>query len=359
MSAAPDGLERRYRRLLAVYPWQHRRTYEEEMVTVLLSEADPGRNRPTLAETTDLLVAGVGARLQGTAGGLRDSAWRQAAYAVAFFGAILVLAASLRPLVNEGAADLILGDDGFGTAMMSLVRPALWGLAVAALALHRRRFAAPCAAVLTVLAAVAEIARVAGWYADSPTRMLQGFWLVTAATVIAVAALWILRGVALPRPRGTRLVVAAVVLILGAGVADIAQRWWHPDVFSFTITMNDVFMVRIAAPLVLAAAVLMIVVGVRLPAAVRRRVAVFALPVAVIAVMVPYGFAGFMYSSQQFDSPIPVNPLQWTLLIGVPVLSFVVAALALHRRERQLRWIALGRVADGAVPAESGSQPFR
>jgi hypothetical protein len=360
-----DGLERGYRRLLAVYPWQHRRSYEEEMVGVLLSEAEPGQRRPRPAEVADLLAAATAARFRGAAGGLRDEAWRQAASVVVYFGAILMLGVSLRPLLNEAAARISFdarGLDsttvyasGFVLDVESLLRPALWALVVAALVLHRRRFAAGAAAVLAVLAATAEITRVAGWYAESPSRVLQSFWLVTGATLIAVAAVWLIGGVPGSQtrgalPRGTALVVVAVVLILAGGVADIAQRWWFSD-WSFVMTTDGGFMVRIAALLFLAAAVLLMIAGALQGAPVRRRLVVFGLPVAVVALMVPYGFAGFMFSSQQFATPIPVNPLQWTLLIGGPAVTFVVAALALQRRERHLRWIALGQAADGSVKA--------
>lgn len=62
-------LERRYRRLLAVYPWEHRRAYEEEMLAVLLADARPGQRRPTAADAVNLIGAGLRARLRVSAGG--------------------------------------------------------------------------------------------------------------------------------------------------------------------------------------------------------------------------------------------------------------------------------------------------
>jgi hypothetical protein len=58
MSAQPS-LERGYRRLLAAYPPAYRQRHEEEMLTVLLSGAEPGQRRPRLAEAADL-IAGAG-----------------------------------------------------------------------------------------------------------------------------------------------------------------------------------------------------------------------------------------------------------------------------------------------------------
>ena len=39
-------LELRYRRLLALLPWEHRRRYEDEMLGVLLDGAKEGQRRP-------------------------------------------------------------------------------------------------------------------------------------------------------------------------------------------------------------------------------------------------------------------------------------------------------------------------
>jgi hypothetical protein len=50
-----NPLERRYRRLLALYPRSHRAVHEEEMLDVLLATAGPGQRRPTARETADLL----------------------------------------------------------------------------------------------------------------------------------------------------------------------------------------------------------------------------------------------------------------------------------------------------------------
>ena len=49
------GLERRYRRLLAVYPRAFRREHEQEMLSVLMAGADDGQQRPRLGEAADLL----------------------------------------------------------------------------------------------------------------------------------------------------------------------------------------------------------------------------------------------------------------------------------------------------------------
>ena len=72
------ALERRYRRLLAWFPAEHRREYGEEMISVLLASAPEGRRRPRLADAFDLMAAGLRARLRRRGGGLGDAHWPDA-----------------------------------------------------------------------------------------------------------------------------------------------------------------------------------------------------------------------------------------------------------------------------------------
>lgn len=55
MSDAAE-LERRYRRLLALYPAAFRREHEQEMLSVLLARASEGQRRPRLRESADLVM---------------------------------------------------------------------------------------------------------------------------------------------------------------------------------------------------------------------------------------------------------------------------------------------------------------
>jgi hypothetical protein len=56
---ASTDLERRYRRLLALYPRAFRREHEQEMLSVLLAGAAEGQRRPRLAEAVDLLANAI------------------------------------------------------------------------------------------------------------------------------------------------------------------------------------------------------------------------------------------------------------------------------------------------------------
>ncbi|GAA0450830.1 hypothetical protein Aca07nite_55110 [Actinoplanes capillaceus] len=62
-SASPT-LERHYRRLLHAYPSHYRRRHGAEIVTTLLEMAEPGRQRPGLADSWHLIASGLRQRLR-------------------------------------------------------------------------------------------------------------------------------------------------------------------------------------------------------------------------------------------------------------------------------------------------------
>ena len=56
-------LERRYRRLLALYPTAFRREHKDEMLVVLMAGARNGRRRPGLADSADLIRNAIWIRM--------------------------------------------------------------------------------------------------------------------------------------------------------------------------------------------------------------------------------------------------------------------------------------------------------
>ncbi|GGN87618.1 hypothetical protein GCM10010112_70490 [Actinoplanes lobatus] len=62
-SAAPT-LEHHYRRLLNAYPSHYRRRHGAEIVTTLLEMAEPGQQRPRLADSWHLIASGLRQRLR-------------------------------------------------------------------------------------------------------------------------------------------------------------------------------------------------------------------------------------------------------------------------------------------------------
>jgi hypothetical protein len=149
MSHAP-ALEHRYRRLLACYPAEHRRTYAEEMIGVLLASAADGQRRPSLRESIDLIAGAAKVRLRRVLAGSPDPGWRDALAVTSllapFLLAILLLGQDLGWMAS------LLWPSGMGSAgAFRPIWPALVLLAPVALALIRLRWvaAATTAALMT------------------------------------------------------------------------------------------------------------------------------------------------------------------------------------------------------------------
>jgi hypothetical protein len=94
----PGGLERRYRRLLACYPRAFRREHTEEMLAVLMAGAAPGRRRPGLAESADLIRSAAGMRLKPAGPGQSNRPWTDALAVFSVVAPLFLLAADLLDL---------------------------------------------------------------------------------------------------------------------------------------------------------------------------------------------------------------------------------------------------------------------
>jgi hypothetical protein len=326
---AHHELEGRYRRLMTAYPRRHRREYEEEMLAVLMAAAEPGQRSPSVRDRADLLVNALAVRLRGWAADLGDDAWRRAAYAVQLVGALFLLAAGLQTF-------------RFVVQTLEVARPAAWAIVLILALAGRRRVAAGAA----VAAAVLEIVRVALWYSYSPSQVLRAGWLVTVALLVVITSAWLARGERVAAPRGLWWFAAALAFATGGRVADFYQGEFHG--WTYAVTLNGEFLFRFAAPLYLIAAALAGWAWWRQDGPVRRRILALTAPVAGIATMVTYGFAGFMYSSQRFPSPVLLVPVQWVILAATPVVAFAVAAVLLNRWERLSALVKLGRQAEKA-----------
>ena len=88
---APVGLEICYRRLLRWFPAEHRALYQEEMLGVLMAGAEPGRNRPSRAESADLLLGAARIRLRPGRALCDGPGWRDALAVYSFAAPLLVL----------------------------------------------------------------------------------------------------------------------------------------------------------------------------------------------------------------------------------------------------------------------------
>jgi hypothetical protein len=99
-----ERLERRYERLLALFPAAYRREYEDEMLGVLMAAAKPQQRCPGLRETANLVRCAVWMRLSGRGTGSADARWAQPGPAAATPAA----REPPRPGVTSGSSSRIL-----------------------------------------------------------------------------------------------------------------------------------------------------------------------------------------------------------------------------------------------------------
>jgi hypothetical protein len=97
------NLERRYRRLLACYPRAFRHEHEREMLAVLMAGAGAEQQRPTPAESADLVRNAIWIRLRpGTPRSTRTVWW---AVMLMFVSAVLELSALLAVVLTRAGLE--------------------------------------------------------------------------------------------------------------------------------------------------------------------------------------------------------------------------------------------------------------
>lgn len=138
------SLEIRYRRLLACYPSGYRREYEEELLGVLLADADPGRRRPSARDAADLLGGALRVHLRRLLGVGTSAHWREACAVAGMLLAALMLFEALPSLVyfGSGLTALPLPTPAYA---LSFLAPAATVLMAIGLWLGRRLMAAAAA----------------------------------------------------------------------------------------------------------------------------------------------------------------------------------------------------------------------
>lgn len=348
-------LEDRYRRLLALYPPSHRDRYEEEMLAVLLEGARPGQRRPGLTESLDLVASGVRARAGSVTLGLGERRWRAAAGVVGVLLPLALALKNLRPIVFMLGLHLRVSWVYLGLTAETVVLVVAWTLTAAAAMFGLRR----TAAVLAWAAVLTHIGLLAPAYLDDPVDVLYGLRAVaiglTAAICLCVADP-LDRRFLLTRT-GRAFGLAAVLALgwfavypalgrsasLGDGSRSVEPWLWAPtafDRFSY-LGLHDMFALTLAFAAIGAAAIGVI----RLEPGIRRRFLATLAPVATLIWAIGQFFAGYAYSSPQFDPPVLLVAGQWIGLAVIPLLTFATAVLVVNRRERTIELLALGRAA--------------
>jgi hypothetical protein len=167
----PGPLERGYRRLLGLYPAEHRRAHEEEMLGVLMTGPRAGQRHPRLAESANLIWGALRIGLRPGSHGSPDPRWRDALAAVSvvlpllflLYFAVHDLIALASPLPDHAVFTAFLRSD---TQML-----ASW-LTLTALVLLRLRRTAALAAAATLTWFAVSIAGAVNWSYIDPHSML-------------------------------------------------------------------------------------------------------------------------------------------------------------------------------------------
>ncbi|TDV44961.1 hypothetical protein [Actinophytocola oryzae] len=223
-----SGLERRYRRLLALYPRDHRESTADEMLGVLLAAAGD-RTRPGWRDTADLLWGALRLHLRRivAADGGVDS--RDVLAVVSLLGPVAMLAGAAAA-VHEVAWWLKAGALFRMWWQAQIPGAPVWliWIVVAVLAARRRRIAAAVgawAAVLVQLALnVSSPYYIVEWHGMDAGWVLLGVLTAAALTFSPGPA----RGLALVRWRGFAVMACAVVASIALAVLAHGIRYVDP-----------------------------------------------------------------------------------------------------------------------------------
>lgn len=239
---AARGLEGRYRRLLALYPAEHRAGHEEEMLGVLMTAAPAGQRRPRLAESAALIWGAVRIWLRPGRGSAFQS-WQDGLAAVsvllplllATYWAIGQLDELFTPAVNPQMFHAFAVSDARTTGP--------W-LIVAVLVLFRLRWTAVVVAAGALIATTLGTATELNLNFISPPSMLYTVGLGLEITVL----------VASPGPRRGRAILNWKHYLL-AGVVAVAISWVSNWLWvAHQVVSDAIIIAAVAAGLALLAA---------------------------------------------------------------------------------------------------------
>ena len=373
-----ESREKRYRRLLALYPKDHRREHAEEMVGVLLAAAGDGqvlapkpvawvlRFGQETADSADLVAGAL--RIRGRMAlnrvrrarwftrTVRDQRWSDALAVVSVVAPMLLLVAALADIhIPQAAASSVTGHPHWQpTATLGLadLPLAVGAPAVAALAFLRLRrmagIAALAAAVGQIVAGVLRSAPAYTGYA-SPAVALT----ILLACMAAVALLLSPgpdRGLALLTPGGTALVGAGALILGGFSVG--GTMWFgaaSPPSFGFAGLGGEV--AGLPGDLLIAC-VLVGVAAACLRAPVSRRVlALLAIPVIPYAVLWQEKLAGDLFGSPNGGAST-IIPSSIPLIYALPLIlaGVIVAGTRLSRHRATGRARRVGATTTSAGP---------
>lgn len=316
-------LSERYRRLLRLYPQDHRSEHEEEMLGVLLAGARPGQTRPSLREAFDLVCGGLQIRAGRAFAAAAGEKWRDALAVVGVLGALLMSVNAVRLgfvwlwAVSEGR-------DSFTHAYPDWYAWAMWPMvAVLALLGARRAATVTAAGALVLWAAIV----VQDYLSNDATAAIVAVWWPLLG-LVAVAGLAVAPG---PR-HGVRVLLrnkpllAAVAVLMAAAIITVGVPDWTYE--NVPVSYLDLVVFGVALPAGVVAGVIAI------SSAVGRRVLVLLSAPAAAYLLLRQTHGGGPWSNYSPAELLPVVPLAFAV--------FVIGALSLGAAERRLRLAGRG-----------------
>ncbi|GII53896.1 hypothetical protein Pth03_22850 [Planotetraspora thailandica] len=218
-----NALERRYRRLLAWYPKEHRAEHEAEMLAVLLAGSLPGQTRPSVRDTLDLVRGGLSIRLRRTIKPESRGHWVDALNLAALIGPIILLLMELSRAAGV-TEEVLRGFSPPEDVLKAMAYVAPYGLIAVLAWLGRAKVAAVCAWAWLAFYV---------WLIISPDAGLSRFVVMDSGTTVLLAtAPWAFPGCVVaamltlapspgPAPLGTRRLLAWAAVFLATMVLGV------------------------------------------------------------------------------------------------------------------------------------------
>lgn len=305
-------LEARYRRLMRWYPAEHRAVYQEEMLGVLMDCARPGRTRPGVAETVDLLAGALAYRVRRFGRDLRGESWRSAAAVVAVLAPAVLLVGRVGGVLGPVAVGLVYVGDKPPIGPSVWGPPLTWALVLAAALAGRRHLAA----VLGWCGVLVELGHSALLYDRFGALASPPLWTV----MVALAGAFALTFGDGPREVRGLLGDRRVVALAVSGVFLAAAPWlwyavnmWVP---ALSVWLEAYSWTSVAA----VAGSVALLLGV--PRPVRRRLLAVLVPVLLVAVPQSVLYGEF------YPSPLTLSDRVAMVVFGLlTVLALAVFVL--------------------------------
>ncbi|WP_117214813.1 hypothetical protein [Allorhizocola rhizosphaerae] len=333
-----SSLESRYRRLLALYPADHRHQFGDEMLGVLMSNAGDRQRRPRFGESVDLMWHALWRRIGRAVRPRAHGHWSLAASVVGVVGSLSLFAMHLRLVAGEQAWQIHHSIPAWHSPDGSVLAGAVAGLLTLAVLFGPRGLVIPAAWGAVLAEGYAAYMSPRFNLGDS---VVVGVWaplLLMLTTAVALSLRQPARaGLRLLGGRGV-IALVAIALAVSSSMAVEAMltrvnrvdKWLYVTALPFGTDVRQAFLA------------LMMVAGMavlwwRLDGPVRRRAIVMLVPSGVLF-LIGLRIGGF-----------PVDyPEAWVTL--TLIVTFVVLCLVLVKWwERMMHLVELGRQAERAA----------